>query len=252
MSRLFITGCGRSGTSLVAGLFRNLDWYMGERLHPPRDSNPRGFFESGEINRLNGEILLPYLPRRYHHGSTLYGCDAPRINHSWLARIPEEVGIRATPEQRRLIARLTDRPHFCYKDTRFCYTIGEWLRTTPDARVICVFRHPACVVTSVLKECHSQPYLADFAISVEQAFELWETLYRHLLTRHYRPAGWLLVSYESILEGDGIDRIRDFGGAEIDHGFVDGTLNRSQGLHRVPARCDALYRRLLKLEEEQP
>ncbi len=248
MTRLFVTGCGRSGTSLVAGLFRRLDLYMGERLHPPRDSNPLGFFEAPEINRLNGEILLPLLPRPYRHGSVRYGCDAPRLNHTWLARIPPEMGVSADPAQRRAIARLTDRPRFCYKDTRFCYTIGEWLTQAPDARVICVYRNPSRVVASLLKECRSQPYLADFALSVNQAFELWECMYRRVLERHYRPGQWLLVSYESLLAGDGADRIEAFTGLAIDRAFITPSLDRAGDDHPAPENSIALHRRLQALE----
>ena len=46
---LFITGSGRSGTSMVAGLFRATGAFMGQHLVKPRISNPLGFFEDAEI-----------------------------------------------------------------------------------------------------------------------------------------------------------------------------------------------------------
>jgi hypothetical protein len=54
---LFILGSGRSGTSMVAGLFRNAGYFMGDKLHEPRHSNPLGFFEDAAVNNINESIL---------------------------------------------------------------------------------------------------------------------------------------------------------------------------------------------------
>ena len=124
---LFVTGCGRSGTSMAAGLFGKSNRFMGDNLHPRRETNPAGFFESPQINSINERILLPYLPKDYAHGSVAYGKDAPRRTHTWLARIGTDVNVAAKELERLHIADLTKRTPFCFKDTRFCYTIHEWI-----------------------------------------------------------------------------------------------------------------------------
>ena len=74
-ANLFVLGCGRSGTSLVAGLFRNAGYFMGENLLRPRDGNPLGFFEDREVNSINEELIGPLLPQRFSHQGIGYGAD---------------------------------------------------------------------------------------------------------------------------------------------------------------------------------
>lgn len=52
-------GCGRSGTSLVAGLFARTH-EMGSRLLAPDPANPKGFFEDRAVNAANERLLAPY------------------------------------------------------------------------------------------------------------------------------------------------------------------------------------------------
>lgn len=235
---------------MVAGLFRKANFYAGDDLHPPRSSNPLGFFEAPSINQLNEKILLPYLPRCYRSGSVRYGCDAPRQTHTWLARLPQNLIPRANDGQRKSIERITSRERFCYKDTRFCYTIHEWLAPSPDAKVICVYRNPTDVVASILKECHTQPYLFDFSISVNQAFELWCAMYRHVIYNHYDPANWIITSYESVLSGLAKARLESFTNTSLDFSFPKAELNRSAGDYTLTSECAFIYQELRRLENE--
>ena len=57
-NNIIILGSGRSGTSMVAGLFRNCGYYMGDNYILPRESNPKGFFEDSEINNIQ-RIIKP-------------------------------------------------------------------------------------------------------------------------------------------------------------------------------------------------
>lgn len=249
-NQIYITGCGRSGTSMVAGLFRRAGFYAGGNLHPARESNPLGFFEAPAINQLNEQILLPCLPGCYRSGTVQYGCDAPRMTHTWLARLPQNLMPKANASQREAINTFTAEERFCYKDTRFCYTIHEWLVFTPEAKVICVFRNPADVVASILKECHTQPYLYDFSISVNQAFEIWLCMYRHVIYNHYQPDNWLVTSYESVLTGKGWERLESFTQEKLDFSFPITELNRSSGDYSPGEECMCIYNELKRLERE--
>lgn len=247
-NQIFITGCGRSGTSMVAGLFRKSNFYMGDSLHIARESNPLGFFEAPAINQINEQILLPYLPSCQKYGSMLYGCDAPRKTHTWLTRLSQEIIPKASEAQHQAIKSFCLKDRFCYKDTRFCYTIHEWLTFTPNAKIICVYRNPSDVVTSILKECHSQEYLYDFSISVNQAFEIWRLMYQHIIDHHYNINNWLIVSYESVLSGASKEQIELFTGTKLDFSFPTQSLNRSHGDYLVPSDCEIIYKQLKKLE----
>ena len=235
---------------MVAGLFRRTNFYSGGDLHPARSSNPLGFFEAPAINQLNEQILLPYLPKCYRSGSVRYGCDAPRKTHTWLTRLPSNLVPKANPAQRQAIEAFTCKERFCYKDTRFCYTIHEWLAASTDAKVICVYRNPSDVVTSILKECHTQPYLFDFSISVNQAFELWCSMYRHVIDNHYNPDTWTITSYESVLSGRAKEQLESFSGTELDFSFPTSELNRSSGDYNLDKECSFVYNELMRLERE--
>ena len=59
MRNCIILGSGRSGTSMVAGSVAGAGYHMGDQLHAARISNPKGFFESSEINDINEALLAP-------------------------------------------------------------------------------------------------------------------------------------------------------------------------------------------------
>lgn len=235
---------------MVAGLFRKSGFFSGGKHHPARESNPLGFYEAPAINQLNEQMLLPCLPGCYRSGALRYGCDSPRRTHTWLARLPQELLPRANSEQKAAIRNFTSEDRFCYKDTRFCYTIHEWLAESPDAKVICVFRNPSDVVASMLKECHTQPYLYDFSISVNQALEVWLCMYKHVIYNHYNPANWLITSYESVLTGKARERLESFTQTGLDFTFPVTSLNRSCGDYSVNDECAFIYQKLMQLEKE--
>jgi len=244
LPNIFVVGCGRNGTSMVAGLFAKLPFFMGEKLHAPRDSNPKGFFEDAAINQLNDSILSRYTPERTVINGFGYQCDAPGRGQHWLARIPTDVVVTATQEELLQIRNFVDRSPFCYKDTRFCYTLHLWQHFAHNAKYICVFRPPSIAVESILKECHSQPYLADFSISVNQAFEIWYLMYYHVLNRLTKFGEWLFLQYDEVLEGDALKTISRFTDTDINKHFPDIRLNRTKTYLQMPKKVADLYEEL--------
>jgi Sulfotransferase family len=242
---LFILGCGRSGTSMVAGLFRSAGYFQGTALHEPRPSNPLGFFEDAEVNDINEALLGPLLPDRRFEGVIEYLADAPGRGQKWLARIPLDREILSTPtDDDRIAAVLSNRP-FCLKDPRFCYTLHLWRKHAPNARMICVFRHPQIVVASILKEISIMPYLENFALSVRQAFELWRLMYSHVLRHHALTGDWLFVEYNDLFQPPVLDRLADFSQAAIDRTFPVQDLARSKGISAADPAAFELYNELI-------
>jgi hypothetical protein len=242
---LFILGCGRSGTSMVAGLFRSAGYFHGTKLHEPRPSNPRGFFEDAEVNDINETLLSPLVPERRGQGTIEYLADAPGRGQKWLARIPVDPEISPAPgENDRIGGILSNRP-FCLKDPRFCYTLHLWRNRAPNARMICVFRHPQIVVASILQEISIMPYLENFALSVRQAFELWRLMYSHVLRRHALTGDWLFVEYNDLFLSPVLDRLADFSEAPIDRAFPARELDRSKGIPAVDPVALELYNELI-------
>lgn len=230
---------------MVAGLFGAAGYFQGTALHPPRPSNPRGFFEDAEINDINETLLRPLVPPRRAEGPIEYLADSPRRGQHWLARIPLDREISVDDTERRRIQAAVSQGPFCLKDPRLCYTLHVWRHHAPQARMICVFRHPQVVVASILREIAIMPYLEDFALSVREAFEVWRLMYSHVLQRHARTGEWLFVEYQDVFRPSALDRLADFADAAVDRMFPAPELDRSQGVAAVDALACELYKELI-------
>ena len=94
---------------MVAGTLGRCGYFMGERLYAGRPSNPKGFFESPDINGINETLLAKVLPRRPPVIGRWFFRDRPVRTQRWLARVPlgTHMPSVATVESRitRLVAR---------------------------------------------------------------------------------------------------------------------------------------------------
>lgn len=250
MRNCLILGSGRSGTSMAAGVLAEAGYFMGEKLYPGDEGNPRGYFEDQEINAINEELLAQVVPPRpsgiignlFFRSRTVYW-------QRWLARVPIGTPISCPPHLAERIRALTVREPFCFKDPRFCYTLPVWRPFVRNAVFVCVFRHPGATATSILKECKREPYLRDLAMDFEKAFQVWELMYAHILQTHYPQRGdWLFVHYDQFFDGSAFDKLEEALGAAVDRDFVDPKLRRSTA-NRVPQHILRLYHRLCALSE---
>ncbi len=249
-SSIFIVGCGRNGTSMTAGLFRESGYYMGDRLHPPADENPTGYFEDAAINKLNNAIISRCLPPRVSYEGVDYACDSP-IGKCWLARLPLSQEFSVLADEDEAIRRFTGATPFCLKDTRFCYLLPFWRRHAPAAKMICVFRRPEVAALSILNCCRNRTDLSNIAISVNQAFEIWTLCYLHILRRHSVTGDWLFLRYEDVLSGDALDAIETFAGVGVDRSFPRSSLNRTEARLSPPDSAVKVYDELLSRTAKQ-
>lgn len=256
--RLFVLGAGRSGTSLLAGLFRHSGLFMGDAAYRSRAANPHGFFEDREVNAINEALLAPLLPTPVATDAA-YGCDALTEGQRWLARLPLASQPQATPELQQRIEALYARGPSCFKDPRFCHTLAVWRQLLSEAdqeqsAYLCVFRHPAVVLASVLQEVHTAPYLQPLAISTAQALESWCSHYRHVLEHHAGSGRWLFLAYEQLLEPAGLERVEAFTGHAADRRLPQASLNRSRlnADLQLPEAVLTIYRELCARAEVSP
>ena len=241
--RIFVVGAGRSGTSLLTGLFRKSGLFMGDNPYRARVANPLGFFEDREVNDIN-EALLAQLP-----------CERFKQGQRWLASISTTNDLVVTPEIRRRILTILARGPMCIKDPRFCYTLDRWIRELPHAEqyevnCLCVFRHPSVVVTSVLKELETAPYLKDLNLTKSEILAAWCNQYRQVLKKQRRLGRWLFIQYEELFEPSGLARLRKFTGLEPDESFVQPDLRRSRGNERLSNDITDIYDSLIKLAKK--
>lgn len=247
--RIFVLGAGRSGTSLLAGLFRSSGLFMGAQAYKSREANPHGFYEDREVNGINEALIASLLP-------AASAAERPAAGQHWLARLPLEAHqmLQADTASKDRINGLYAQGPSCFKDPRFCYTLQVWRDLLPtsqqeEARFLCVFRDPASVLASVLKELHDAPYLRSLVISVDQILACWCLQYRHVLERHSRSGSWLFVAYPQLFTAAGLDRIEAFTGRRLDRSLPDKQLNRSRPLQAVSAEAVALYQQLCGLAQ---
>lgn len=240
---------------MAAGTLAGAGYFMGERLHPPRPSNPKGFFESGEINQINEAILSLVVPPRPDDpaGARLFRF-RPLQGQRWLAPVPVGTRMPSVPaaiDER--IRRAVARAPFCFKDPRFCYTLPAWRPFLDrETAFLCVFRHPVVVAESILIECHVMPNLRSLSIDFERALLVWSLMYRHVLGIHRHVGDWLFVHYDQFLEPRTLARIGDFLGASLDVSFPDAALNRTRVRRRTPHVARHLYRTLCGLAGYEP
>ncbi len=249
MRNVLILGAGRSGTSMVAGLLAKSGYFMGDSLWPARKSNPKGFFEDREINRINEDILDSLAPKKLNiFGIKLFG-NQPNYWDRWLLKLP--AGKRLPPPSPSLvqsIRNVTTNEPFCFKDPRFCYTIPIWRPFLKDVCYICIFREPFRTAKSIVKECHDVRRLRKtINISYSDALNIWQLMYTHVTQIHRHEGEWLFLHYNQMLFGNGMDHLERFTGATVDRSFVDRSLSCAYAPEPIPEKVKDLYEELCSI-----
>jgi hypothetical protein len=228
-----VVGCGRSGTSLTAGLLAQAGYAVGDRPLDSDPSNPWGFFEDREVNRLNELLLAPYADR-----APCAGYSRPlRGGERWLAAFPPDVAVEPRPELAEAMAAAVPSSPYCLKDPRFCHTLDAWRGALGDPLFICVFRHPLATARSIARDVR----YGDLALGLDAALTVWASAYGQVLRRHAGDGDWLFVHYEQLLDGSGVRRLAERAEAALDPAFAQRSLSRSSAEGSVPDALAGLY-----------
>lgn len=239
MYNIIIMGAGRSGTSLTALLFKNQGFSFPSDLIDPTESNPDGFFESYEVNRINEALLQEAFPN-YEYGQR------------WLAALHKPFVSAPSSELAQQMRSAVPCSPFVLKDPRFSYTLDAWLEHTGDCRFICVFRNPVSTVNSIQKMLTVEPYLRDFNLSRERTFTVWNAMYDAIVSRDRSGEHWLFLEYESMFSGNGLQQLSQFSGVKLETSLVNPSLQRSdKSGGDMPIRTALIYRQLLALSQER-
>ncbi len=244
MRNCLILGCGRSGTSMLAGTLHHTGYYMGGKLYGPRKANPRGFFEALPINAINERLLAPHAPSRSRYlFLRIWRANFP--SERWLARLPVGTPISVPGRiARRIQNQVSHRP-FAFKDPRFCYTLPAWRKFLPPGTVyLCIFREPGRTASSILKEGRRQ--YPDIPLTEADVFGIWNDMYRHILDTHRHRGKWLFVHYDQVLDGSAVAPVEALLDAQIDRDFPDASLKRA-ALIPAPPYTVATYSELCRL-----
>ena len=248
MRNCLIMGCGRSGTSLLAGLFASSGYYQGDDLFSPNKDNPRGFFEDRRINSLNERLMRSVVPFTSRWFINRLFPKIPLWSNGWMCLFPLDAEVEATDEQQDEISSILERSPFCLKDPRFSFTYPAWKPFLPKATMIAVFREPVEVCASIAAffERRRVKYSPGFIFSV------WLRVYEHILSYRKEGGRWLFVDYKDLLNGEALPRLEAALNAAPDPGMIDPSLYRSRSstIHRkAPEECAQMYSRLRRIAQ---
>jgi hypothetical protein len=177
---MFVTGCHRSGTSLLASIISHC---LGETRTGDLDAvvdNPRGYFESTRLREFNDNLLK----------QCGYSWDRPPLQPlEWTSGEK----IRQLVPARSQFADYAINSHWVDKDPRLCLSYGAFLhillKPVPLALAI---RHPFTVARSLQVRDGMDP---------EKGLMLW-LLYNRQASRHL-SSNDLVIHYEDLLLSDG-------------------------------------------------
>jgi hypothetical protein len=233
---------------MLAGMLVPSGLDIGDDYILPNDANPKGFFEDHEVNSINGEILERVLPKKWNVFDPRHK-EALRSGQHWLAQVPLEKRLPATPKiVHRITKRKPDHP-FAFKDPRFSYTLPVWRPHVGNAAFICIFREPSRTANSIVRECNSAPYLKNVSMNYDKALSIWTLMYKHVLERHRFEGDWLFVHYEDVLNGTARPRIEKLLGVEINQSFVSTSLRRSSSEGKLTPDSVETYKQLCELAQ---
>ena len=245
-----VLGCGRSGTSLAAGLLAGAGYDLGPGLLAADPSNPRGFFESRAVNHLNERLLEPVVSGRVLGASGRPASARPlREGERWLATLPLDIEVPADAALTEpMAASLADheRP-VARKDPRFVWTAPAWHELLPGAAMLCVYREPLRTARSILAMTDT----GNLGLTLDGALGVWASSYRRCLELSTRqPEQWLFVHYDQLVDGSALGRVSDLLGTRVPPGFADPSLRRSPTEGDVPGVVADLFTRL-EIEAER-
>ena len=247
MKNIIITGSGRSGTSMLAGLFNKAGYYYGDNLYPPREANPKGFFEDEEINRLNEKIIFSNIIKMGIDDDELKILKRIYEGTMWLFRAPVNWAFIANNEQKEEIKEYVNKVPFCFKDPRFCYTLENWLELAQNSVVLCVYRDPASTVHSILKECRTEPYLYSVNIGVSSSYKIWTSMYLRMLEAYIKYDNVYFINYDDVISGSIIPDIEKLTGAQVDSAFPEVRLSRSKPDYEPDRNAEIIYAALKEI-----
>jgi hypothetical protein len=178
---VLMTGMHRSGTSMLARMLTICGLYLGpqERLMPPKQDNPEGFWEHLDLVYIN-EQLLDIAGGAW---------DWPPVSN---ADVWSNNG-RVTPYRNRAREIIDDMRAFRsvgIKDPRLCLTLPFWLDLCPGAKTVICLRNPVEVAES-LKERNGMSELL--------ALGLWFSYYSRVIAAT-QPSQRLVANYRTFFD----------------------------------------------------
>jgi hypothetical protein len=233
---------------MTASLFAAAGYFMGDDQMPAARGNERGFHESREVIRINEALLDQVIPMRPADPIRwrIYRWRPDRPNQRWVAR-PRRTNYELEVSA-DLASRMRDqlRSPFCLKDPRFCWTLPAWQQVLHEPVFVCVFRHPAETVQSIIKL--REPRLSDHMVRPRRLLRVWRQMYENVLRwADGDTSDWMFIEYDQALHDPAVlMRVRDVVQAPLNPELADASLRSVNERPEVPAQCQRIYAELLR------
>lgn len=164
-SPILITGCARSGTSLVAGII-NICGAFGGSMSGPNRNNEKGMFENSRIRQ---DIVKPYL--RSIGADPLGQYPLPNLNEllvptTWKDRVEQIIKEEGCGEDQI----------WMYKGAKMCLHWPVWHHAFPDAKWIVVRRKTPDIINSCIRTGFMTAFMKPEnrkAVGVETEYDGW-------------------------------------------------------------------------------
>ena len=180
---LFILGMHRSGTSALSGMLHHLGAELPQTLMPATERNPKGYFESLEIQKFDDQLLK---------AAQSSWQDWRPLRPEWFA---SPAGQALRPEAREVLtAEFGEAPLIVIKDPRICRMVPFWDEVARDTGYtpcyILTHRNPMEVARSLVSRD---------SIDMSKALLLW---LRHVLDAEAGSRGKprFVTNYEMLLQ----------------------------------------------------
>lgn len=254
MNNIIILGAGRSGTSMTTGLFSEGNYFMGDKLNKPNETNPKGQFEDSHINQLNESLIEKVINSR-PTGWTgkVFFSRRPGNSQMWLSVLKKPVdSVRLNDQQKQKIQYYASKSPYCYKDPRFSYSLPLWIPYLTNTKFIIVFRHPASTVNSMMLQKQRVAHLNGFNYNHKYLFKVYESMYNHILNvilPLFKVSDYLVIHYNQLFESTKLDQIEAFSEYKINRSFPDLALVKPGSIKHLvlPNSTIHLYDKLCAL-----
>ena len=267
MNNLIILGSGRSGTSAVAGLFRNVEGvFYGYDVLAPTDGNATGYFEDEVVNTVNNvllrqmtrvsvlDVLPEWLVSRVENRFPWTHRDTRSL---WLALPRHSLPRGASYDLAHLMGRIARHQPFCLKDPRFGFTLPMWRPYLPeDVLFLAVFRHPVDTIRSILRDAVELYGDRPLPVTERWAMDHWKLMYESILAQRAQDknkAAWLFVEFPSSLSGSYLSTMENFCNCSVDAGHIRSPRGGGSAfvvdVARIEAECGPLFDRLRAISD---
>ena len=229
-SNALILGMPRSGTSMVAGLFSNSGYFLGDDLLSPTISNPKGYFEDRDINAINNDIVDHLLKWKHFDKFRKLLCPmAHRDKRLFPSAAPKHIkNILVGSDIEETIKQKLSHHPFLFKDPRFCLTLPYWKPFLPkDVKFIIVFRDPFKTAQSYILNGYN---IYGLKVPAYWPFYSYHINYSRIISWFKNSGNAYFVHYEQIFIKNNLENLSRFMGVNnIDKNHPTKKLSRSNG-----------------------